>query len=303
VQCASDAGAPAAESVRSPSDGVRIDAAGFTDVGHERRSNEDAFLIATLQRTIVIHGASPAARGWFKGEPAGTLLVVADGMGGMGGGDVASSTAVTAVTDYLLNVMPWCRVSEATPRSSVTGLREQLASTLVSADETVRQRGVEQGTPHMGTTLTMALVVWPFMYVAHVGDTRCYLLHAGALRCMTRDHNMAQKLVDDSLRDIEPPEHLQHILWNSLGAIQELPQPDVSKVELALGDVLLLCSDGLNKHVSDEQIRGVLANGRSCAARAAELVDLANAGGGSDNITAIVAQARSIEPAKNPDAG
>ena len=280
---------------------VTVEAAGLTDVGHEREANEDAFLIATLQRTMEVHDASPGAHGWFKGAPAGTLLVVADGMGGQGGGAVASRTAVNAVADYLLNVMPWARASEAgstgrppstepTARLSQTGVRAQLSSALVAGDAQVKTTGAQTNTPQMGTTLTVALVLWPALYVAHVGDTRCYLLQSGTLWRLTTDHNLAQRLADESPHSVAPPEYLQSILWNSLGATNELPVPEVAKKELLPGATLLLCSDGLNKHVSDEEIKSVLERKESCAARAARLVELANAGGGSDNVTAVVAQ-------------
>jgi protein phosphatase len=144
----------------------------------------------------------------------------------------------------------------------------------------------------MGTTLTIALVLWPALYVAHVGDTRCYLLQSGTLWRLTTDHNLAQRLADESPHSVDPPEYLQSILWNSLGATSELPVPEVAKKQLEPGATLLLCSDGLNKHVSDEQIKEVLERPESCAARAARLVELANAGGGSDNVTVVVAQLR-----------
>jgi len=282
---------------------VTVEAAGLTDVGHEREANEDAFLIATLQRTMEVHDASPGAHGWFKGAPAGTLLVVADGMGGQGGGAVASRTAVNAVADYLLNVMPWAKASEANvtgrppanepgARLSQTGVRAQLSSALVAGDAQVKTTGAQTNTPHMGTTLTIALVLWPALYVAHVGDTRCYLLQSGTLWRLTTDHNLAQRLADESPHSVDPPEYLQSILWNSLGATSELPVPEVAKKQLEPGATLLLCSDGLNKHVSDEQIKSVLERPESCAARAARLVELANAGGGSDNVTVVVAQLR-----------
>jgi PPM family protein phosphatase len=282
---------------------VTVEAAGLTDVGHEREANEDAFLIATLQRTMEVHDASPGAHGWFKGAPAGTLLVVADGMGGQGGGDVASRTAVNAVADYLLNVMPWAKASESNisgrppanehaARLSQTGVRAQLSSALVAGDAQVKTTGAQTNTPHMGTTLTVALVLWPVLYVAHVGDTRCYLLQSGTLWRLTTDHNLAQRLADESPHSVDPPEYLQSILWNSLGATNELPVPEVAKKQLERGATLLLCSDGLNKHVTDEQIKSVLERPESCAARAARLVELANAGGGSDNVTVVVAQLR-----------
>ena len=278
----------------SPSPDAHVEAAGVTDVGRVRSTNEDAFLIATLQRSINVHQASPGARGWFPGDPAGTLLIVADGMGGQGGGDVASSAAVKAVASHLLNVMPWAKISaHSAPEAARASLRGELSTAVLVGDDTVRAEGAHTNTPRMGTTLTMAFVLWPFAYVAHVGDTRCYLLSSGRLTRLTTDHNMAQRFIEASPRPVEPPEQLQHILWNALGAGTERAVPDVSKVDISAGGVLLLCSDGLNKHVADEVIAGVLALREPCAQRAEKLLELANAAGGSDNITAIVAEVQS----------
>jgi serine/threonine protein phosphatase PrpC len=290
----------AAELTGSPRRDAHVEACGVTDVGRLRSANEDAFLIATLQRSINVHQASPGARGWFPGDPAGTLLIVADGMGGQGGGDVASRTAVNAVTSHLLNVMPWVNVS-ANCSPARTSLRGELSTAVMAGDQIVRAEGAQAGTPRMGTTLTMAFVLWPFVYIAHVGDTRCYLLTSGQLRCLTTDHNLAQKFVQESVRPVEPPQQLQHILWNALGAGIDRPVPEISKVEIGSGGVLLLCSDGLNKHVSDETIQSVLESREPCAARAAKLVELANAAGGTDNITAVVAevQGRDSSPKKS----
>ncbi len=268
---------------------LRVEAAGFTDVGHVRDRNEDAFLIATLQRSLVVHDASPGARGWFRGEPAGTLLIVADGMGGQGGGDVASSVAVNTVTKHLLNVMPWVRLGSSRARSSQLGLRDELSDAVLAGDERVRAEGARTVAPNMGTTLTLALLVPPLLYIAHVGDTRCYLLEHGELRCLTTDHNLAEKYAAESLQPVEPPVQLQHILWNALGAGIDQPVPDVCKVPISPGAVVLLCSDGLNKHVPDQEIAAILAESGSPASRAARLVERANEAGGTDNITALVA--------------
>jgi protein phosphatase len=146
---------------------VVIDASGATDVGRQRSRNEDAYLIATLQRSMILHDASPgAARGWLAGQPAGTLLVVADGMGGMGSGDVASQVAIETVSSYLLNIMSWPgqpASSDAGRSSTVTlpDVREQLSSAMAMGDETVKSAGARIGAPEMGTTLTVALISWP----------------------------------------------------------------------------------------------------------------------------------------------
>jgi serine/threonine protein phosphatase PrpC len=285
---------------KDPSAGAKahasIDAAGLTSVGRERTGNEDAYLIATLQRSMIVHDARPEdARGWFAGGSAGTLLVVADGMGGEGGGDVASRVAVNTVASYLLNFLPWVPAPSAAraPRdASSPGIRDQLASALVIGDSTVKTEGARTGTPLMATTLTMALVLWPMLYVAHVGDTRCYLLHSGQLSRLTTDHTMAQRLAEGAADPIDPASHLHHILWNYLGGREQLLRPQIAKLGLDLGDVLLLCSDGLTKHVADEQIAQLLSAEEPSSRRCERLVALANAEGGSDNVTVVVANAR-----------
>jgi len=275
-------------SIEKPS--TSLDACGLTDVGHVRHTNEDSYLIATLQRSIVVHDASPAGRGWFPGEAAGTLLVVADGMGGQGGGDVASRVAVSTVSSYLLNWMPWSVAGQASRTGSLPGVRDQLSSAVVAGDQTVRSTGAQSGAPRMGTTLTMALVLGSMLYVTHVGDSRCYLLREGQLRRLTTDHTMAQRVEEASHEPLAPDSQLHHILWNALGATEDVPQPEIVKLTLESSDVILICSDGLTKHVTDAEIAAILSNGRPVAERCKTLVERAKAGGGTDNITVVVAR-------------
>jgi protein phosphatase len=280
--------------------GIALDAAGLTDVGRLRKKNEDAYLIGTLQRTLIVHEATAADQGWFAGEPAGTLLVVADGMGGQGGGEIASRTAINAVSGYLVNALPWARPATVTGEQceSIADLRGELSTALVEGDATVKTAAAKTRTPRMGTTLTAALVIWPVAYVAHVGDSRCYLLRAGQLRRLTTDHNMAEKLkIGEGGYHAE---QLQSILWNTLGASDELPQPELSKLELTVGDTLLVCSDGLNKHVTDEQIQAVLESEGTSRAHCSKLVELALEGGGTDNVTAVVARLEASRSRANP---
>jgi protein phosphatase len=287
-----------ASSVSAKAQGT-IDAAGATDVGRSRPINEDAYLIATLQRSMIVYDASPdAARGWLPGGLAGTLLMVADGMGGQGGGDVASRVAVNSVTSYLLNVMAWPTTpvggGAVRENPSSPGVRDQLSSALVVGDSTVKSTAAGTATPRMGTTLTMALVLWPVLYVAHVGDTRCYVLRSGQLKRLTTDHTVAQMVLANAVEPVHVDSRLHHTLWNSLGGSSELAKPEISTLELELGDVLLLCSDGLTKHVTDEEITALLSTGGPNAARCAKLVERANTGGGSDNVTVVVATAQPI---------
>jgi len=277
---------------------VRIDAAGLTDVGRVRARNEDAYLIATLQRSMVVHDASPiSARGWVPGEAAGTLLVVADGMGGQGNGELASRVAVDTIVGYLLNVMPWASTvptSQVVGRDSapsLLGVREQLSAALVTGDSTVKAVGAQAGNPRMGTTLTMALITWPLVYIAHVGDSRAYVARAGQLRRLTSDHTVAAQIAERDPSLVESDSTLHNMLWNSLGGSNEVARPQLTKASLEAGDVILLCSDGLTKYVRDAEIAEVLALSQPLASRAAELVARANNAGGSDNVTVVIASA------------
>jgi serine/threonine protein phosphatase PrpC len=276
---------------KSPTLPPTVDAAGLTHVGLKRKANEDAFLISTLQRSMLIHDASPeAARGWFSGEPAGTLLIVADGMGGQGGGDVASQVAVHTIATYLLNVMPWATRGEShvSGRASLNGVRDELSSALVVGDSTVKQAGMEVGVPRMGSTLTAAFVNFPLLYVAHVGDTRCSVFRNGVLTQLTTDHTVAQQLSERG-EPMPPESHWHNVLWNSLGGDDSLPRPQIVKFRLEPGDSIFLCSDGLTKHVSDEEVSAVLAETASNAERCQRLVDLTNQKGGTDNVTVVIA--------------
>ena len=273
----------------------QVETAGLSDVGRARSRNEDAYLIATLQRSMVVHDASPpGAHGWVPGETAGTLLVIADGMGGQGSGDIASQVAVNTTVGYLLNIMPWAAarsnmVAGRDSAPSIWSVREQLSSALVAGDSTVKAVGAQAGSPRMGTTLTMALIQFPMLYVAHVGDTRGYLWRGRELSRLTTDHTVAQQIAERDPNFLEKDSALHNMLWNSLGGSEDVARPQLTKVPLAQGDFILLCSDGLTKHVSDAEISQVLATPAPLAARCAELVGRANAAGGSDNITVLIA--------------
>jgi protein phosphatase len=282
-----------------------VAAAGMTNVGLSRPGNEDSFLIATLERSLTVHATSNAARNARPTDNvSGTLLMVADGMGGEGGGDVASRVAVDAVASYLLNALPWADSATVEPPSPAsTGVRAQLSIALVVGDASVKVAAGGSATPHMGTTLTMALVLWPWLYVAHAGDTRCYFVREGQLSRLTTDHTMAQRIHDEGAEAVDPASALHHVLWNSLGGSPRLPEPQLVKLELRAGDRLLLCTDGLTNHVSDQQILTVLGAGEPNATQCSRLIELANAGGGSDNVTVLIASAREAAASSGHDNG
>ncbi|HEY6725755.1 MAG TPA: protein phosphatase 2C domain-containing protein [Polyangiaceae bacterium] len=273
------------------------DAGGYTHTGQRRQANEDSFLVATFQRALnVIDSSHLGEHPEFTAERTrGTLLMVADGMGGHGGGDVASRAAVRAVTDYLVHVLPCASAMSATlssdARTSLHGVRAKLASALLIGDEAIRtQANAGSGEAQMGTTLTLAVITGPMLYVAHVGDSRCYLLRGGALHQLTSDHTVANQIASLG-GNVSDAAQLNHILWNCLGGGEgTFPQPEVLKHELEPGDAVFLCTDGLTNELDDETILALLTRSGSSRDICAGLVGRANEHGGQDNITAVLAK-------------
>ncbi|RLB61237.1 MAG: serine/threonine-protein phosphatase [Deltaproteobacteria bacterium] len=282
---------------------LALEAAGLSDVGQERERNEDQFLIATLQQTLHVMDTSVSydALRWLPSGGKGILLLVADGMGGTGGGDIASSVAVRTIANYLCNVIP--ATQEVTPsqsplrQSTIPGMRQGLKSALEQGDVAVRRAAQREGASEtMGTTVTMAYIRWPHLYVAHVGDTRCYLFRDDELYQLTTDHTLAEQLRERTHVEVDDSSPWHHVLWNALGG-GESPsaEPEVLRRSLWPKDTLLLCSDGLNKHVTDDEIAVALRSAENADDACKRLVAMANAGGGQDNITVLVA--RSTSPA------
>ena len=264
---------------------------GMTDRGRVRERNEDQFLIAALERSIFIQQSSvPEHDGTsLTSNPQGRLLMVADGMGGHEGGEVASAVATETMARYAFAVMPWLlNASQASQQELADGLRQAM----LSAHAMVQRAAVEQRLDsHMGTTLTLAYVVWPNLYVLHAGDTRCYLMRQGRLQLLTHDHTMAQQLVDRRVITQEEADRsrFKHVLVNVVGGSSEDVKAEFHHLELTEGDRLLLCSDGLTEHLDDARIAQILGSELSVDTRVRQMIDAANQAGGSDNITAVVA--------------
>jgi len=230
-------------------------AAGSTDPGQVRTQNQDAFFIAD------------------------DLVLIADGMGGYAGGEVAAAIAAEVVGAHFGD------------DASAHGLEDAV----LDANRQIFDRGVEPGLEGMGTTLVAVAVVEAegtdadTLLLANVGDSRCYLLHDGELRQLTQDHSVAAELVRmGRIDEAEGAEHPgRHVLTRVLG-VDSAVEPDLIRIDPVQGDRLLLCSDGLSNELTDDEIVRLLAVGTpSDAARA--LVAAANAHGGLDNITAVVA--------------
>jgi protein phosphatase len=276
----------------SANQGANADIFGITDRGCVRPNNEDQFLIAELERSILVqHSSVPQHDGTtLTANPQGRIMIVADGMGGHEGGEVASAVAIDAMARYAFTVMPWLlNVTQATQDELAAALQSALSSTHAA----VQRAAVEnQLDARMGTTLTMAYVVWPELYVLHAGDTRCYLLRDGKLSRLTRDHTMAQQLVERRAITQEEADRsrFKHVLVNVVGGSSPQVYAEFHHLHLLSGDKLLLCSDGLTEHLSDEQIATFLQQQRPAESIARALVTAAKDAGGTDNVTAVVSR-------------
>jgi serine/threonine protein phosphatase PrpC len=264
-----------------------IDVFGRSDVGKVRRENQDQFFVASLHKSMKIWGTSVAkSRLRQVDEPIMALLMVADGVGGGRGGGTASETALKAVWSFIAGAVDVCWTLGL-------GMEEMFLERLEQAVEQchLAVRSEAEGDASlrgMATTLTMATVVWPRLYVVQVGDSRCYRLRAGQLQLLTTDQTMTQALLAHGvpLEQINKS-HLDHVLSSAIGS--EFA-PVTTTFDLEWDDVLLLCTDGLTKHLTDEDIRQVLVTSSRAKGACRTLVGQALDRGGSDNVTVVVAR-------------
>jgi protein phosphatase len=256
-------------------------------VGRKRKVNEDHFVIVSLQKAAQVRQTSLANPRVFDrlSGPEALLFLVADGVGGRPGGALASETAVTAMVEYI-GQAAGCFHNLDVDREHE--FLEQLEHGVHRAHQRiVAEHGGREGP---ATTLTMATLVWPRAYIVHAGDSRAFYLRKGLLRQLTRDQTTGEYMVDAGAWTEEQARQapMAGALVSALGA-DELT-PSVGLVDLQPGDVLLLCTDGLTRHLADEQIAGIVGRATDAAAACRELVDAALAGGGSDNVTVVVAR-------------
>jgi protein phosphatase len=267
-----------------------VDSYGLSHVGRVREANEDCFLIADLRKMLRVRHSNLPQTSVQHGDEKGHLFVVADGMGGHQAGERASALTVEVLERYVLNVFKWFFALRGPEEQAVLA---EFQTAIRLADDRVREEGAEHPElSGMGTTLTVAYVLYRDLYVAHVGDSRCYLLRGGQLHRLTRDHTLAAEMMRHGM--LSPEEaarhHLRHAVTNVVGGIQPGVRVEVQKTSLEAGDVVLLCSDGLTEMLSDERLRAVLTEEPAPHRACERLIDEANAAGGKDNITAVVAR-------------
>lgn len=268
---------------------------GVSDVGKVRKHNEDSFLVAQLERTMRVSQTSREIKDGakVKGPSQGWLLMVADGMGGHAAGEVASAMTIDALARYVFTEMSWNHPhTKDACRELAHGLREAVKT----AQAQVRDAAAAgAGRAGMGTTLTMGYVAWPNLFVVHVGDSRMYAYREKAMHQVTRDHTLAQQLVDSKVMSPAEAEtsDFSNILVNAVGGDSDDLKVELHHATLFPGDVVLLCSDGLTKHVDRETIQqklGEISDGGDVEAVARSLIQKANDEGGTDNVTVVVAR-------------
>lgn len=211
------------------------------------------------------------------------IYVVADGMGGQAAGEQASQMAVDIVPLELRE-----RLLEADDPSKV---REAIKHAVLKANQSIVQQGDnDPSTQNMGTTIVLGLCRAGKMYVAHIGDSRAYLVRNGQIQRMTTDHNLAQALFEANTISAEELDthRFRHVLWKYLGSKEVGEGPDISETNLQDGDRFLLATDGLTGSLTDEMIRDEVLKATDPTACAAKLVSLALDNGSRDNVSAAV---------------
>jgi len=246
-----------------------LQVAGRTDVGCVRANNEDTFGYDT----------------------ACGVYVVCDGMGGQAAGEVASKLALETVLEYFR------RYSQESNYPLVGENFDDISSeanALASAVQAASIRVFHEALEHperqgMGSTIVALLVREGKASIAHVGDSRAYLLRDGQIRLLTTDHSLVMEQVQRGLMTVEEAEHssIQNIITRALGS-EDSAEPDVQDVKVSPGDTFLLATDGLTKLVKDQQLREITTSASSLEKACEALVAAARAAGGDDNITCLL---------------
>jgi protein phosphatase len=269
-----------------------LDFFGLTHTGLVRKENQDHFLFATLHKTMRVGGSSLPNPELIElpSQRIASFGMVADGVGGRAGGEVASRAALEAIAGYVTHTMNCFYTADPGNESTFLAALQQGAS---HSHAVVAGRARETGEGEgIATTLTVIMVVFPFLYVLQVGDSRCYRYRDGTLEQLTRDQTMAEDLVESGVlpRDRAAQSRFAHVLSSSLGG--RTTRPVVTRTAIRANDVILLCTDGLTKHVSDDRILGRLRDLRSSEQACRDLLDDALRGGGTDNVTVVVLRAK-----------
>jgi len=281
---------PVSSELKRPRD-EELDLFGLTHQGNVRTSNQDHFLVCTVHPEVVVHNTSlPHVEDLpLRGSRLATILVVADGVGGGDFGSEAAQLATESITRYVSSTL---RSYHAAGKSSDKELLDSLRTAIEEAhDAVLGDAAARAPAVRMASTLTVGLVIWPWVYVVQVGDSRGYYWNGTELKRLTRDQTIAQDLVDQGVLpaerlDISP---YRNVLASAIGGGEATPV--VTCTDMRRSGTLLFCSDGLTKHVTDEEIGERMGRMTGSEQLCRELLALALERGGSDNVTIVVGRA------------
>jgi len=272
---------------------TKVDLGKASHRGHVRRANEDHYLVVRCGRSLETLSTSlPDEVVPAREEEIGYGLLVADGMGGTGGGEQASRIALSTLVALILRTHGWLFSDDA---DTATEVMRRFADRFRLIHEVLRDHGRDDPKlANMGTTLTLAMSLGHSLVIGHIGDSRAYLLRDGALFQLTRDHTLVTALVESGCISSVDAEHhpSRHILTACLGGGGSQTPADFQHATLLEGDQLLLCTDGLTEMVDKPAITETLLNSASAQDACEKLVASALAAGGSDNVTVVLARYR-----------
>ena len=275
---------------RQPLD-EELEVYGLTHVGKVRKVNQDHFMICSLHKHMQVHHTSlpDMAQLPLTSERLAILGIVADGVGGGTGGEAAARRTIEVVAEYVSQTMDCFYTADLTNQQAFVDALEDAA--MRCHEDVVRNAAEDPDQRRMATTLTLLISVWPQVYLLQVGDSRCYLFRDGRLTQLTRDQTMAEELIDSGVltRTGAHDTKWAHVLSSAIGGKQTAPV--VTSYESQWNNVVLLCSDGLTKHVSDDQIAERIRTMTSAKQVCEDLLQDALDDGGSDNITVLVGRA------------
>jgi len=274
LAAAAGVGGGIAPGYRVPQTSMDVEFTQLSDVGRVRQGNEDC-----LGHVAASNPEDARSRGW--------LFALADGVGGHDLGEVASHTAVESLL---------AGFRESTPGEPHATLLTRLVQTANARVLDAAHSAGPRGGASMATTIVTCALRYDRAAIAHVGDSRCYLIRRGQPVLLTRDHTVANEHVRLKIMSQEEAAGAgtRHMLSRSLGG-DLIPNVDVSEHQVFVGDVLLLCSDGLHASVKASEMAALASHGGDLAAAAKRLVEIANQRDGSDNISLQLIRVRNVE--------
>lgn len=248
---------------------VPLDCHGMSLAGPKRKVNQDDFILSPLGTV----GSAPA---W--------LFAVADGIGGGPAGDRASALAIQTIREFVRRT-----ASQPEVMAKIDPTELLTKGVLRAHEEILADVEAHPELFGMGTTLTAALVIWPRVWVVHAGDSRCYLQRGSRLEPLTVDQTLVQRMTDRGILNVESARRSRwrHALWNHLGKTSGPVEPGVVSVELALGDALLLTTDGITDPLPDDTLELIAGEAGSARNRSCRIIRAASDRGGRDDMTLI----------------